>query len=68
MMRIFDKQIYRTDIRIRSMELKHGRKENMRERESSQTFDVVAKNKDDLQVISKTSYFGHTIISTRPCQ
>ena len=32
MMRIFDKQIYRTDIRIRSMELKHGRKENMRER------------------------------------
>ena len=50
------------------MELKHGRKENMRERESSQTFDVVAKNKDDLQVISKTSYFGHTIISTRPCQ
>ena len=66
MTRIFDKQIYRTDIRIRSMELKHGRKENMRE--SSQTFDVVAKNKDDLQVIRKTSYFGHTIISTRPCQ
>ena len=33
MMRIFDKQIYRTDIRIRSMELKHGIKENMRERE-----------------------------------
>ena len=48
------------------MELKHGGKENMRE--SSQTFDVVAKNKDDLQVISKTSHFGHTIISTRPCQ